>query len=93
MKPSNLFLTLALTLGTYAHAAPESADSSLTGKAMNVAKRLDARTPANALTQPMKPSGVSMAMAARHGALAQSGRTSPADPALSGTPMALAKRL
>lgn len=92
MKPSFLVLTLALTLGTYAHAAPESADSLLTGVSMNTAKRLDALTPPNEPTQAAKPSGVPMAVAARHGAAAQPDRKSPTDPALSGIPMALAKR-
>lgn len=93
MKASIVTLTVALTLGTYAHAAPESADSLLTGMPMNIAKRIDARTPANALMQAAKSSGASMAVAARQGAPTQPDRTPPRAQALSGIPMALAKRL
>jgi hypothetical protein len=70
MKPSALVLTLTLTLtlGTFAHAAPGSADSLLTGVPMNTAKRLDTPTPSNDQAQAVKLSGVPMALAARQGA-------------------------
>lgn len=40
-----LALPLTLTLGTDAHAAPAAPDAPFTGIAMNIAKRLDTRTP------------------------------------------------
>lgn len=92
MKSSALLLTLALTLGTYAHATPGSAETPLTGVTMNTAKRLDTRTPPGGQTLPATLSGVPMAVAARHAASTQFNRTSPPDQALSGIPMALAKR-
>jgi hypothetical protein len=92
MKPSALILTL-LTLGTYAHAAPATFDAPFTGVAMNIAKRLDAPTPSNTLTQPTMLSGVPMATATRHGVSARSDRAAPSDRALTGIPMAFAKRL
>lgn len=93
MKPSAFILPLALTLGTYAHAAPVASDAPFTGVSMNVAKRLNARTPSNTLTQPTTLSGMPMAAATRHGATTRADRTSAPDRALSGIPMALAKRL
>lgn len=92
MRSSSFILALTLTLGTYAHAAPRPGDSLLAGVSMNVAKWLDTPTPRNGLAQSVKLSGVPMAAAARHGASTQSVRTTP-DQALSGIPMALAKRL
>lgn len=87
-------LTLTLTLGTYAHAAaPAAPDAPFTGVAMNIAKRLDTRTPSDGLTQPTTLSGVPMAVATRHGVSTQSDRTSASDRALTGIPMAFAKRL
>ncbi len=97
MKPTALVLTLALpltlTLGTYAHAAPGASDAPFTGVSMNIAKRLDTRTPSGGLTQPTTLSGVPMAMATRHGVATRSDRTEAPDRALSGIPMAFAKRL
>lgn len=93
MKPSTLLLPLAFTLGTYAHAAPGSPETAFTGLSMNTAKRLDTHTPPNGLTQPAKLSGVPMAVAARRGAPMQAEQASLPDRALSGIPMALAKRL
>lgn len=89
-----LALPLTLTLGTYAHAAaPAAPDAPFTGVAMNIAKRLDTRTPSDGLTQPTTLSGVPMAVATRHGVSTQSDRTSASDRALTGIPMAFAKRL
>lgn len=93
MHPSSLLLTLAFTLGTYAHAAPGPADSPLTGVTMNTAKRLDMRLPSDGLTQPAMLSGVPLAVAARHGVAAQPEQASQRHRALSGIPMVLAKRL
>lgn len=93
MKSSSLLLSLAMALGTYAHAAPGPADVPLTGIAMNTAKRLDTRSTSDISAQPPVLSGVPMAVAARHGAVPQSDRASPRDQTLSGVPMALAKRL
>lgn len=95
MQFTALILTLALTLtlGTYAHAAPAASDVPFTGVSMNVAKRLDTRTPSDGLTRPTTLSGVPMAMATRHGVSTQSGRASASDRAFSGIPMAFAKRL
>ncbi|WP_295637148.1 hypothetical protein [uncultured Methylibium sp.] len=95
MQSTALILTLALplTLGTYAHAAPAASDAPFTGVSMNVAKRLDARTPFNTLTQPTTLSGVPMATATRHGISTRSDPTAAPDRALSGIPMAFAKRL
>lgn len=93
MRPSAFILSLALTLGTYAHAAPAASDAPFTGVSMNVAKRLDTRTPSSGLRQPTTLSGVPMAAATRYGAATQAYRTSAPDRALSGIPMALAKRL
>lgn len=93
MKPSALILTLALTLGTSAQAAPGASDAPLTGISMNIAKRLDTRTPSAGLTRPTTLSGVPMSVATRHGVSTQSDRTSAPERALSGIPMVLAKRL
>ena len=95
MQFTALILTLALTLtlGTYAHAAPAASGVPFTGVSMNVAKRLDTRTPSDGLTRPTTLSGVPMAMATRHGVSTQSDRTSASDRALTGIPMAFAKRL
>lgn len=93
MNSTSLLLSLALTLGTYAHAAPGTADAPVTGVAMNTAKRLDTRSPSDGSMQPASLSGVPMAVAARHGAVAKSERASQLDRALSGLPMVLAKRL
>lgn len=93
MKPSAFILPLALTLGTYAHAAPVPSDAPFTGVSMTIAKRLDTRAPSYSLTQPTTLSGVTMAMATRHGVSTQADQTSAPDRALSGIPMALAKRL
>lgn len=95
MQSTALILTLALplTLGTYAHAAPAASDAPLTGVAMNIAKQLDTRLPSDGLTRPTTLSGVPMAMATRHGVWTQSDRTEAPDRALTGIPMAFAKRL
>lgn len=97
MQSTALILTLALpltlTLGNYAHAAPAASDAPFTGVAMNIAKRLDTRTHSDGLTQPTTLSGVPMATATRHGVSTQSDRTSASDRALTGIPMAFAKRL
>jgi|APTNR8051073442_1049403.scaffolds.fasta_scaffold64326_2 hypothetical protein len=97
MQSTALILTLALpltlALGTYAHAAPAASDAPFTGVSMNVAKRLDARTPSNTLTLPTTLSGVPMATATRHGVSTRSDPTAAPDRALSGIPMAFAKRL
>jgi len=97
MQSTSLILTLALpvtlTLGTHAHAAPGTSGSPFNGVSMNVAKRLDTRTPSDGLTRPTTLSGVPMAMATRHGVSTQSGRASASDRAFSGIPMAFAKRL
>ena len=97
MQSTALILTLALpltlALGTYAHAAPAASDAPFTGISMNVAIRLDARTPSNTLTQPTTLSGVPLAMATRHGVATRSDRTEAPDRPLSGIPMAFAKRL
>lgn len=91
MKPSAFLLPLALMLGTYAHAAPGSPETALTGIPMSTAKRLDTRTPPDAPTPAAKLSGMSMAVAVRHGASVQSERSAPPDRPLSGIPMVLAK--
>jgi hypothetical protein len=97
MQSTALILTLALpltlALGTYAHAAPAASDAPFTGISMNVAIRLDARTPSNTLTQPTTLSGVPMATASRPSVSTRSDRTAASDRALSGIPMAYAKRL
>lgn len=97
MQSTALILTFALpltlALGTYAHAAPAASDAPFTGAAMNIAKRLDTRAPSDGLTRPTTLSGVPMAMATRHGISTQSDRTSASDRALTGIPMAFAKRL
>lgn len=92
MKPSALILTLAPTLGTYAQAALAPAETPRSGASMNAAKRLDTRASSADPVQPARPSGVPMAVAARHGASMPSDRT-PSDQSLSGIAMALAKRL
>ncbi|GIX54428.1 hypothetical protein ACU6VJ_11040 [Sphaerotilus sulfidivorans] len=93
MKSSSLLLSLALTLGTYAHAAPGQADAALTGVAMNTAKRLDTRLASDGSAQPPRLSGVPMAVAARHGTVPQAEVASSRGQALSGLPMVVAKRL
>ncbi|MBN9206158.1 hypothetical protein [Methylibium petroleiphilum] len=93
MKPPAFILPLALMLGTYAHAAPGASDALFAGISMNIAKRLDTRTPPSGLTQPTTLSGVPMAIATRHGVSGQTNRTSAPDRALSGIPMVFAKRL
>lgn len=97
MQSTALTLTLALpltlALGPYAHAAPATSGAPFTGISMNVAKRLDARTPSNTLMQPTTLSGVPMATATLHGVSTRSGPTAAPDRALSGIPMAFAKRL
>lgn len=94
MQSTALILTLALplTLASYAHAAPAAFDPPFTGVAMNIATRLDTRTPSDGLTGQTTLSGVPMAMATRHGVSTQSDRTAAPDGALSGIPMAFAKR-
>ncbi len=92
MKSSALLLALS-TLGTYAHAAPGSAVTPLTGIPMNAAKRLDARAHSDGQTQAARLSGVPMAVAVRRGAATPPDQASPSERALSGISMALAKRL
>lgn len=93
MKPFLLVITFASLSGTYAHAAPGPADTALTGIPMHIAKQLDGRPPSGAMVPAVQRSGVPMAVASRHGAATQSNLAPQLSQALSGIPMAVAKRL
>ncbi len=93
MKPFLLVMTFASLIGTYAHAAPRPAETVLTGIPMHIAKQLDGRPPSGAMVPAVQRSGVPMAVASRHGAATQSNLAPQLSQALSGIPMAVAKRL
>jgi hypothetical protein len=93
MKPFLLVITFSSLIGTYAHAESGPADTALTGIPMHIAKQLDARPPSGAIVPAVKRSGLPMAVASRHGAATQSNLAPQPSQALSGIPMAIAKRL
>jgi ABC-type amino acid transport substrate-binding protein len=93
MKSSLTLLSLTLLLVSHATAASAPSNPQLSGVSMRAAKRVETSQQPATLTQPQPLSGVSMALAKRHDRALQAEPALLPGTALSGRPMALAKRL